>query len=94
MKKKLTYKGRTVKVKATTYRNNGTLAVMLTYDNGDSVVITTNLNSLFQSGSMAFLDTNNYPDIEKWIRKNNLGQPSGVSERSGFCSYPLYTLFV
>ena len=53
--KKLTYKGRTVKVKATTYRNNGTLAVMLIYDNGDSDVITTNLNSLMQSDSMAFL---------------------------------------
>ena len=91
--KKLTFRKHPVEVKATTYRNNGTLALMLTHKNGDSDVVTVNLNSPMQSDSMAFLDTNNYPDIEKWIQKNNLGLPMGVKERSGFCEYPLYTLF-
>lgn len=94
MKKKLTYHRRTVEISTDTYRNNGYLAVILTYKNGDRDVITTNLNSRFQSKSMAFLDTNNYPDIEKWIQKNGFGLPMGVKERSGFCEYPLYTLFV
>ena len=92
-KKKLTYHDREVKILVESYQNNGTLALMLVYDNDDSDVITVNLNSRFQSDSMAFLDTNNYPDIEKWIQKNNLGLPMGVKERSGFCKYPLYTIF-
>lgn len=93
-KKKLTYHDREVKISVESYQNNGTLALMLVYDNDDSDVITVNLNSRFQSDSMAFLDTNNYPDIEKWIQKNNLGLPmGGVKERSGFCEYPLYTIF-
>ncbi len=92
--KKLTFRKHPVEVKATTYRNNGTLALMLTHKNGDSDVVTVNLNSPMQSDSMAFLDTNNYPDIENWIQKNNLGLPMFVTERSGFCTYPLYTLFV
>lgn len=93
-KKKLTYHDREVKISVESYQNNGTLALMLVYDNDDSDVITVNLNSRFQSDSMVFLDTNNYPDIEKWIQKNNLGLPmGGVKERSGFCKYPLYTIF-
>ena len=93
-KKKLIYHGRPVTVKAESYRNNATLAVMLVYRNNEFDVITVNLNSRFQSDSMAFLDTNNYPDIEKWIRENNLGLPMNLTQRSGFCEYPLYTLFV
>ena len=63
-------------------------------EDGESYVITTNLRSPFQSESMAFLDTNNYPKIESFIQKNNLGLPMGVNEGSGFCTYPLYTLFI
>ena len=91
-KKKLTYHDREVKVSVESYQNNGTLALMLVYDNDDSDVITVNLNSGFQSDSMAFLDTNNYPDIEKWIRENNLGLAMNLMERSGFCEYPLYSI--
>ena len=91
-KKKLTYHDREVKVSVESYQNNGTLALILVYDNGDSDVITVNLNSIFQSKSMAFLDTNNYPDIETWIRKNNLGLAMNLTEKSGFCEYPLYSI--
>ena len=94
MKKKLTYHDRPVKMKVESYRNNGTLAIVLVYRNGDSDVITVNLNSRYQSNSMAFLDTNNYPDIEAWIKENDLGLPMGVIEQSGFCKYPLYTIFL
>jgi hypothetical protein len=94
MKKNLKYKGRTVEVKAETYRNNETLALALVYEDGDRDVVTVNLGNGYQSESMAFLDTNNFPDIEKWIQKNGLGLPMGVLVQSGFCRYPLYTLFV
>ena len=93
-KKKLTYKGKVVTISTDTYRNNGCLAIILTYKDGEREVVTTNLNSPFQSDSMAFLDTNNYPGIDKWIEKNGLGLPMGIQEPSGFCKYPLYTLFI
>lgn len=93
--KKKTYKydGKTVSLKATQYQHGGTLAVVMETEDGESYVITTNLRSPFQSESMAFLDTNNYPKIESFIQKNNLGIQMGVKEASGFCEYPLYTIF-
>lgn len=93
-KKKLTYKGKVVTISTDTYRNNGCLAIILTYKDGEREVVTTNLNSPLQSATMAFLDTNNYPGIEKWIQDHGFGLPMGYSERSGFCDYPLYTIFI
>ena len=92
--KQYKFRGRTVSLKPDTYQNNGTLAVIMEQEDGEADVINTNLNSPFQSESMAFLDTNNYPDIEAFIRKNKLGLPMGIQELSGFCKSPLYTLFV
>ena len=93
-KKTYKYNGKTVSLKASQYQHGGSLAVVMETEDGESYVITTNLRSPFQSESMAFLDTNNYPKIESFIKKNHLGLPMGVNETSGFCSYPLYTLFI
>ena len=93
-KKKLTYKGKVVTISTDTYRNNGCLAIILTYKDGEQEVVTTNLNSPLQSATMAFLDTNNHPTIEKWIQDHGFGLPLGYTERSGFCDYPLYTIFI
>ena len=92
--KQYKYKGKPVSLRTDTYRNNGTLAVVMEHEDGETDVITTNLNSPFQSSSMAFLDTNNYPGIDKWIEKNGLGLGMGILEPSGFCEYPLYTIFI
>ena len=93
-KKKLTYKGKVVTISTDTSRNNGCLAIILTYKDGEREVVTTNLNSPLQSATMAFLDTNNHPTIEKWIQDHGFGLPMGYTERSGFCDYPLYTIFI
>ena len=92
MKTKLIYNDRPVKAKAETYRNNGTLALTLVYEDGDRDVVTVNLNSPFQSENTAFLDINNYPGIDEWIRKNGLGVSMNITQRSGFCEYPLYSI--
>ena len=93
--KTYTYRGAQVTLKKTTYRNNGTLALILNELDGDVfAVVTVNLNHPLQSDDMAFLDENNYPGIGKWIEKNHLGLPMGVIAASGFCRYRLYTLFV
>ena len=88
------YKGHKVSIEKTEYSNNGTAALLLNNPDGDLfAVATVNLNHPLQSDSMAFLDENNLPGIGKWIEKNHLGMRMGVLAQSGFCSYPLYTLF-
>ena len=88
------YKGQEVSVEKTGYRNNGTLALLLNDAEGELfAVATVNLCHPLQSDSLAFLDENNHPGIGKWIEDNNLGMRMGVFAASGFCSYPLYTLF-
>ena len=89
------YRGHELTVKRNSYANNGTLAVCLCNLDGSLYdVITTNLNHPMQSDTMAFLDTNNLPGIEMFVEKNGLGLPMHYTARSGFCEYPLYTLFV
>ena len=88
------YQGQDVCLETNSYANNGSLAVCMLTPEGDLVdVITTNLGHKLQSLSMAFLDINNHPDIGKWMEKNGLAAPMFLSIRSGFVSYPLYTIF-
>ena len=91
--KKYVYNSKSVTLSAEEYRSNNTLALMLHYDDGETEVITVNLQDPIQSSSLAYLDTNNQPGIEKFIQKNGLGLPMGVLTQSGFCKYPLYTIF-
>lgn len=91
--KTFTYHGKKVILKAETYSSNNTLAVAMCDKNGEILdIITTNLTDGMANSSMAYLDTNNYPDIAKWMEKNNLALPMYYEGRSGFCSYPLYTI--
>ena len=88
------YGGKKVYLEASSYQNGGGLAVCMMSRSGELYdVITVNLPDGVPSDTMAFLDTNNHPDIEKFIRDNDLGQPTGLKMRSGFCAYPLYILY-
>lgn len=40
----------------------------------------------------AYLDTNNFPQVENIFKKYKLGKDTGRIKTSGFCSYPLYKL--
>ena len=87
------FEGRTISLQAMTYENNGTLALMAFYDeNGDdSDVLSVNLNNaMMQNDECCFIDTNNIPWAPRFLEKFNLAEPTGVSQRSGFCTYPLY----
>ena len=89
-----TYNGTQVRLAKEEYRSNGTLAVAMYTKNGDLYdVITVNLQDMMQSDSMAYLDVNNHPLIGKWLEKRGLALPMYVTTRSGFCQYPLYTIF-
>jgi len=37
-----------------------------------------------------YVDLNNMPELEKFIEENDLGEFTGLTQRSGFCEYPLY----
>ena len=67
---------------------------MNSQDGEEYAVVTVNLNHPMQSDDKAFLDENNYPGIGKWIEENQLGMQTGFVAASGFCKYPLYTLFI
>ena len=87
------YKGTKVRLQAEEYRSNGSIAVaMYTKDGNLYDIITVNLCDGLQSDSMAYLDTNNHTGIDKWLEKHNLAIPMYVTRRSGFCTYPLYTI--
>ena len=89
------YHGKPVTLERSAYQNNGTMALIMNELDGEEyAVVTVNLNHPMQSDSMAFLDENNYPGIGKWIEQNHLGMQMGFVAASGFCRYPLYTLFV
>ena len=42
----------------------------------------------------AFIDTNNCPWAEDFLKENGLGEPTGRYGTSGYCRYPLYDIFV
>lgn len=38
----------------------------------------------------AFVDTNNMPELEDFLVENGIAEFTGIEQRSGYCSYPLY----
>ena len=77
--KTLKFKNTEVKLSFDSYRNNGTLAVLMN-----------TVGSLLQTDRLAFVDENNLPGIGAWLKKNKIASPLGYKERSGFCQYELY----
>lgn len=75
------------------YTDNDTLAVMLITEEGEPfATITVNLDASdsITDPACAFIDTNNCPWAEEFLKKNEIGTPTGIYGRSGWCSYPLY----
>ena len=82
-----------MKLSFDSYRNNGTLAVLMNTVPDDELyaVITVNLGSLLQTDRLAFVDENNLPGIGAWLKRNKIATPLGYKQRSGFCQYELYS---
>ena len=90
------FEGRHITLKVTTYQNNDTLALLAYYDDEeeDFDVLTVNLNNpMLQSDNTAFIDTNNIPWAERFLKESGIGEPTGACQQSGFCTYPLYRIF-
>jgi|GEM_PF-351431 len=41
----------------------------------------------------SYIDTNNFSNVEDFIVSNGLGVFTGLTQKSGFCEYPLYQFF-
>lgn len=65
------------------------LAIQLWCDDGPYATMTVNLGKKL-ADDMAYVDTNNFPEAESFIKKHRLGKPTGKYGYSGFCAYPLY----
>lgn len=73
------------------YNYGGGLAVMANIPEGECfAVLTVNISDRVLSNMSAFVDTNNCPWAEKFLIENNIAIPTGITETSGFCIYPLY----
>lgn len=84
-----------VRPEIASYKNNGTLAIELIDDEDDPfAVLTVNLQGqsdlLLGEKDLAYVDTNNCPFADEFLKKSGLGTPVGVYGQSGYCSYPLY----
>lgn len=68
---------------------NGNLAIQLWNDEGQVATLTVNLSQKLPAG-YAYVDTNNCPWAEEFIKEYGLGKATGLYESSGWCTYPLY----
>ena len=71
----------------------GNLAIQLIDPNDYDIVatLTTNLpDEPFPEENQAYLDTNNCPWAEEFVKENKLGYFTGNYGHSGYCTYPLY----
>lgn len=82
-----------VSIEINTYLNNGNMYIGLssTEDGypepyGD---VTVNLGDKVPD-FCGYVDTNNMPELEKFLVDNDIGEFTGFVQRSGFCVYPLY----
>lgn len=84
----INYHNKKFNVKATQYYN-GNLAILLAGSNGDYDVISTNFDFLGIKGA-AYVDVNNFPDIEDLLLKTGIAEKTPLTKQSGFVTYPLY----
>lgn len=89
--------GQKVSVVRSEYMDNHSLAVMLVGENGTGIAtITVNLEDTDSfSGhkkfaNYAFVDINNVPWAEQFLKDTKLASSIGISAKSGWCEYPLY----
>lgn len=72
------------------YLADNSLAIDIVNSDDHIARITTCLDRLAVHEDEAFVDTNNCPWAEDFIKEYGLGEPTGYRGASGFCTYPLY----
>lgn len=70
--------------------NNNIYVALVSDEHGQQELfadITVNLSGLTEY--CGYIDTNNSPQLEKFVEENEIGEIVGVGRPSGFCTYPL-----
>lgn len=81
-----------VEVHYNKYLNDNLAVSVVSAEDGEPLAtLTVNLDVLMPG--YAFVDTNNCPWAEDFIRENKLGEPTGTTRKSGYCTYPLYEFY-
>lgn len=82
---------------ADTYRNNGTLAIIVmevmpdgTEEHFDVITVNIMESNFLDAENMAFIDTNNCSWAEDMLKKQKFAKKTRNRACSGFCDYPLY----
>lgn len=96
MKYKSKWKDETVELSMSQYVDNGNLYLELVNTEGEYPEPYGNITVNFGDVPKycGYVDTNNMPEMEKFIKSNDLGEFTGLTLRSGFCEYPLYVFNV
>ena len=86
-----------VTINKTNYTNGNLAIQLMSYDEEYDFWepygnLTVNFDEKLPDG-YAYVDTNNMPSAERFIKENNLGVHQGKYKYSGFCAYPLYKFF-
>lgn len=76
------------------YASNNLLELELIEDKSyeEFAVVSKQLPYRTPNEGCIFVDTNNLPGIEEFLKENNIAFPTGRKEDSGFCTYPEYKL--
>lgn len=78
-----------VNIRIATYGSNDNLAILLdSPTEGPFARLTVNIDELPEG--YAYVDTNNCPWAEEFIKEHKLGEPTNLCGHSGYCTYPLY----
>ena len=78
---------------ATRYTYGESLAVVLNTEDGEPfATLTVNIpdSYFYANDHRAFVDTNNCPWAEAFLKDTGIATPAGVIGHSGYCDYPLY----
>lgn len=86
---KIKFKEKEYSIEISHYFNNNNFALVMQGEEEPYAVMTVNLGPLFDP-TMAFVDTNKFPEVIDIIKDYNLGEDTGITRVSGFCVYPLY----
>lgn len=70
---------------------NGNMAINMVLKDGEVFgPFTVNICPMLENE--VTLDVNNIPEIEEIITKNHLGEFTGNTVQSGYCTYPIYKI--
>ena len=79
-----------VRPEINSYLMNDHLAIELICDDYEPfATLTVNLPGSLPEKDLAYVDTNNCPWAEEFLKETGLAQPTGETARSGYCEYPL-----